>query len=206
MPDVRALVSRLLGRAEPRDPAPSAQTWDAQYAADHWAYVGQLPEVARFGVVVGYLRHFAPGGSILDLGCGEGFLLQKLQPPDYARYVGVDFARAAIERATRLALPNATFVTADIDAYAPAGVFDAIVFTESLCYLPDPLRTVARYVDHLGERGVVLVSMYVYFRGGPEIIRRLQQRYRTVDAVRIAHEDRHRSWLCAVMSPPAKTK
>jgi SAM-dependent methyltransferase len=200
VPDVRALVSRLLGWLEPRDPAPSAQAWDAQYASDHWAYVGQLPEVARFGVVVGYLRHFAPGGSILDLGCGEGFLLRKLQASDYARYVGVDFSQAAIEKAGGLGLPNATFVTADIDAYAPEGSFDAVVFTESLCYLPDPLRTVARYVRSLGDH--VIVSMNVNFRGGPDIIRRLQQQYRTLDAVRVAHEDRNRSWLCAVLSSP----
>ena len=162
----------------------------------------------KLHVIVGYLRHFAPGGAILNLGCGEGFLLQKLQPPDHARYVGVDFSRAAIEKASRLGLPNATFVTSDIDAYAPAGVFDAIVFTESLCYLPDPLRTVATFARHLSERGVVLVSMNVDFRGGPDIVRQLQQRYRTLDAVRLAHADRNRSWLCAVLSAatPAAAK
>ena len=206
MPDVRALVSRLLGSANAPDPAPSAQTWDAQYASDHWAYVGQLPEVARFGVLVGYLRHFVPGGSILDLGCGEGFLAQKLHSSDYARYVGVDFAPAAIEKATGLRLPNAAFTTADIDTYTPPSNerFDAIVFTESLCYLPDPLRTVGRYAPHLNDRGIVLVSMNVNFRGGSDIVRRLTEQYATLDEVRLAHADRNRSWVCAVLSPTPK--
>jgi SAM-dependent methyltransferase len=202
--DVRALVSRLLGWSEPREPAPSAQVWDAQYASDHWDYVAQLPELPRFGVLVGYLRHFAPGGSILDLGCGEGFLLRKLQPSDYARYVGVDFANAAIEKATRLGLPNATFVTADIDAYAPTDSFDALVFTESLCYLPDPLRTVARYAQHLSTRGILLVSMNVNFRGGVDIVRRLRERYSTLDEVRLTRGDRDRSWVCTVLSATPK--
>ena len=133
----------MLGSYGLRVPAPSVERWNTEYASGRWAYVGQLPELSRLSVVVGYLRHFAPGGSVLDLGCGEGFLLRRLQPSDYARYVGVDFSGAAIDKATALRLPEATFVTADVDAYRPTETFDAIVFTEVLYYLPDPVRTVA---------------------------------------------------------------
>jgi SAM-dependent methyltransferase len=189
-----------LARVRARDPAPSARTWDAQYTAGRWAYVGQLSEISRFSVLVGYLRHFVPGGSVLDLGCGQGFLLQRLQPPDYSRYVGVDFSRAAIDKAMELGLPKATFTTADIDVYVPTETFDAIVCTESLCYLATPLRTVERYVPHLDKGGVLLVSMNTNFRGGLAIVRALKQRYSTLDEVRLTHPDRHRSWVCIVLS------
>jgi trans-aconitate methyltransferase len=151
-------------------------------------------------VLAGYLRHFAPGGSILDLGCGQGFLLQRLQPSDYAGYVGVDFSSAAIEKATELRLPKATFVTADVDAYAPTDTFDAIVFTEVLCYLPNPLRTVERYARRLNRQGILLVSMNTNFRGGLAIIRKLKQHHPTLDEVRMIHPDGHRSWVCVAFS------
>ena len=197
---VRALLSRMLGWYGLRDPAPSVERWNTEYAAGRWAYLGQLPELSRLSVVVGYLRHFAPGGSVLDLGCGEGFLLRRLQPSDYARYVGVDFSGAAIDKATALRLPKATFVTADVDAYLPTETFDAIVFTEVLCYLPDPVRTVERYARHLNEKGVVVVSMNTNFRGGLAIVRKLKQHHATLEEVRLTHPDGHRSWVCAVLA------
>jgi len=183
-----------------RDPAPSRERWNAEYAAGQWAYVGQLPELARLSVVAGYLRHFAPGGDILDLGCGEGFLACRLHPADYGRYVGVDFSAAAIDAASALGLARATFVTADVDAYRPTETFAAVVFTEVLCYLPDPVGTVERYARHLGPQGVVVVSMNTNYRGGVAIIRRLQQQYATLEEVRVAHPDGHRSWVCAVLA------
>src|SRR4051812_44602632 len=108
---LRGVLHRLRGWYGGRDPAPSVETWNAQYASGRWAFVGQLSELTRFSVLVGYLRHFIAGGSILDLGCGEGFLAQKLHPSDYSRYVGVDFSTAAIGKAASLHLPKATFAT-----------------------------------------------------------------------------------------------
>src|SRR4051794_10505900 len=189
LPTLRAFASRLRARVQGRDPAPSAQAWDGQYARGRWDHVGQLPELARFSLLVGYLQHFAPGGSILDLGCGQGFLLQRLQLRDYSRYVGIDFSSAAIQKATDLQLPKAAFATADIDAYVPAAPFDAIVFTESLYYLANPVRTVDRYIRYLGKGGVLLVSMNTNFRGSLAIVRALKQRYSTLEEVRLTHAD-----------------
>ena len=87
--DLRRLASQLLARYSLRDPAPTIETWNTQYSTGRWTFVGQLWELSRFSVLVGYLRHFARGGAILDVGCGQGFLPQRLQPDDYKRYVGI---------------------------------------------------------------------------------------------------------------------
>src|SRR3954454_119623 len=102
----RGIASRLRARFGAGDPAPSAATWDAEYAAGRWAYLGELPELARFSVLAGYLRHFKPGGAILDVGCGEGALAKRLSAGDFRRYVGVDLSAAAIEKAARSLMPN----------------------------------------------------------------------------------------------------
>lgn len=92
-------AQRLLARFRRtwrRGAPPSAATWNAEYEAGRWTYLGQLPELARFSVLIGY--HFKPGGSILDIGCGEGVLYERMQAHGYSRYVGVDLSRADAAR------------------------------------------------------------------------------------------------------------
>ena len=198
--DLRRLASQLLARYSLRDPAPTIETWNTQYSTGRWTFVGQLWELSRFSVLVGYLRHFARGGAILDVGCGQGFLPQRLQPDDYKRYVGIDFSDAAIDKAIELRLPKATFSAVNAQVHVPAETFDAIVFTEVLYYLSDPLRTVERYARALNKDGVLLVSTNTTFRGGLAIHQALKRHYPTLDETWVTHEQKGRSWVCTVLS------
>ena len=49
---------------------------------------------------------------------------------------------------------------ADFDEYRPQDTFDAVIFSESLYYAPDPGRTVRRYAEALSDGGIVIVSMW----------------------------------------------
>lgn len=196
----QGIASRLLARLDGRAPAPSAATWDAQYASGRWAYLGALPELARFSVLAGYLRHFKPGGAILDVGCGEGFLARRLHAGDYQRYVGVDLSASAIEKAAQSAPPATSWVAADAQAYAPAQRFDAIVFNEVVYFFADPPATVARYARALNDGGVLLLSINTAFRGGLAILADLKKRYATLDETRITHGGNDWSWVCTVLA------
>lgn len=198
---LRSRAGRWLARHGFRAVAPiGAGTWNAEYASGRWAHLGQLPELARFSVLAGYLRHFAPGGAILDVGCGEGVLLQRLRPDDYRRYLGVDLSSVALDAAAARGAPNAAWAAADAEVYVPFEQFDAMVFSEVLYYLADPTAVVERCAKGLNSGGVLLVSVSAAHERSAAIIEALKRRYRLLDQTRVAHGDDAWSWVCAVFA------
>jgi 2-polyprenyl-3-methyl-5-hydroxy-6-metoxy-1,4-benzoquinol methylase len=181
----------------------SAQTWEAQYAAGRWDYLGQLSELARFSVLAGYICHLKPGGTVLDTGCGQGVLLRRLPASCYSRYVGIDLSGSAIAVAQEHANERSTFLVADCEEYSPAEQFDVIVFNEVLCCLRDPLGAVERYARSLSPGGLLLVSLCTAARGSATILSQLKRAYATVDEVRVVHSGRKVSWVCTALRPEA---
>lgn len=108
------------------------EVWDAQYDRGQWDYMRGHEELARYSILVGYVQHFAPGGAVLDVGCGEGILQERLRPYGYAKYVGLDLSVAAIKQAAHYEDEKTVFLVQDASAYLPSEAFDAIIFNESL--------------------------------------------------------------------------
>lgn len=133
-----------------------------EYRAGEWDYLANDREEPRFHLVAGLCLRTSPRPRILEMGCGEGLLPERLSPHRYSRYVGVDAAPTAIERASARDLDNARFAVADATTYEPTGgPFDVIVFSEMLYYLPDPLATVRRLQQGwLAPSGEIVVSQY----------------------------------------------
>lgn len=77
-------------------------------------------------------------GSVLDLGCGFGFVSEFAPGP----YLGVDFSPVAIQRAKEL-YPEAEFVLADFHTFEPPKTFDTVVMIEVLEHLDDPAWAIA---------------------------------------------------------------
>ncbi len=180
----------------------SANTWEAQYASGRWDYLAQLPELARFSVLAGYISHLKPGGAVLDIGCGQGTLLRRLPDSAYSSYVGIDVSPSAIATAKEQQPKNGTFVAADCEVYAPSGHFDVLVFNEVLCCLHEPLHTVERYARSLNPGGLLLVSLCTAARGSATVLWQLKRAFAPVDEVRIAHLGRNVSWVCAALRGP----
>lgn len=180
-----------------------AETWEAQYAAGRWDFLAQLPELARFSVLAGYIHHLKPGGAVLDTGCGQGILLSRLPSTCYSRYVGIDVSGSAIAVAQKQQGERSTFLVADCEEYSPAEHFDVIVFNEVLCCLRDPLGTVERYARSLNPDGLLLVSLCTSARGSATILWQLKRAYATLDEVRVVHGGREISWECAALRPIA---
>jgi SAM-dependent methyltransferase len=128
--------------------------WDA-YAAHAWRWDGmrryyrrRLIEIFRFLV--------PPGGRVLELGCGEGDLLDALRP---SRGLGVDFSPKTIAKA-RAKHPDREFVEADVHEFDCGETFDYILCSDLVNELWDvqqAFRVAGRH-SHQGTR--IILNSY----------------------------------------------
>jgi SAM-dependent methyltransferase len=145
--------------------------WESDYEQGGLARTEGDVELPRHLLVAGLIRRYAPGGSILDVGCGSGGLIAPLRDGFGGvptRYVGLDLSTRALDIAAERARTEITegdafsveLVQGSFDEYEPRESFDAIVFSESLYYAPDPRRTVERHLGALHAGGIVVVTMW----------------------------------------------
>jgi len=101
---------------------------------DPFSYSTDPYETSRLDALEGALGP-GPAGRVLELGCAEGHLTQRLAR-HAASVTSVDISAVAIERA-RLRAPSAAFFEGDILTWAPSGpaAFDVVVVAEVLYYL-----------------------------------------------------------------------
>jgi 2-polyprenyl-3-methyl-5-hydroxy-6-metoxy-1,4-benzoquinol methylase len=174
----------------------SREDWEAQYSIGQPGYYREISELARYHVVVGYCHFLKPSGTILDLGCGEGILQERLDPCKHSRYVGVDFSNEAIRLASSRQDEKTLFVTADVSTYVPNEQFDVVIFGECLYCFKDPLSVIRRYDPFLKNDGLFIVSMTVHESVNAlwEIIDKV---YEPHDEVKVTHRS-GLSWIVKI--------
>jgi 2-polyprenyl-3-methyl-5-hydroxy-6-metoxy-1,4-benzoquinol methylase len=100
-------------------------------------------------------------GSILDLGCGYGFLCYMLQFLSSGRTItGVDYDEEKIQVASHgyLKSDRLNFITADVTKF-PLQKYDGIVISDVLHYLTYDAQEslLSRAIDALNEGGTLLI-------------------------------------------------
>lgn len=137
-----------------------------QFGRDYWdgdrryGYGGYRYDGRWLPVAEAMARHYGlkPGASILDVGCGKGFLLHELTRvvPD-ARVAGIDISRYGIENAREEVRPflregNATHLP------FPDRSFDFVVSITTLhnLYVYD-LRRAVQEIERVGRGGKYIV-------------------------------------------------
>ena len=153
---------RAWERATGRGDAPAPrEDWDDQYAAGRWDVMHEPDELPRYRAVAGFLRAVRPGARVLDVGCGDGNLIEHLDGLGLAGYTGVDLSPTAVERArARSSGEGIELVVADAERWEPPGRYDAIVLNESLYYFERPLEGALRWRRWLADDGVLVVSSF----------------------------------------------
>ena len=104
----------------------------------------------------------AKNASILDVGCGNGWLLSKLNA---AKKTGVDFSPAMIECAQKIC-PEATFIEADIESRLALkniksyGPYDYIILSDTMAFLDDIEVTLANIKILCSPSTRIIMSTY----------------------------------------------
>jgi SAM-dependent methyltransferase len=175
------------------------ESWDAQYAAGTWQFLSNFEEISRYAVVVGYINYLTPSGSLLDVGCGEGVLLERLRPYGYREYVGLDLSSVAVAKLLPMQDAKTVFLQADAETFQPGESFDAIIFNECLYYFSDPLAALDRYAEFLLPGGIFVTSLFVPSARAMSILRLAKARFKLLGETEIRQGAK--SWICAVFQP-----
>lgn len=170
--------------------------WNHQYLTGFWEGLKAPTEHARFGAIVALIERWKSNAAILEIGCGEGLLQQKLPASAYRRLVGVDLSDVAIERAKQQATAQTHYLVADMEVFDPYDTFDVVVFTESLNYARSPVQTLHRYEAFLKPEGILVVSMFES-KHIPEIWNSLAADFTFAD--QIITQNERGTWHCRVL-------
>lgn len=139
------------------------QRWNRQYKSGRWEKLKSETETVRYKKIVYYIKEFGQKKpSILDLGCGEGILCERMGKSDYSYFLGMDFSSVSINNAKSLNLHNAEFICVDIHSFQPKQKFDVIVFNEVFYYIHETEKqnVLNRMLECLNVNGIIITSIY----------------------------------------------
>ncbi|MDB5281459.1 MAG: Methyltransferase type 11 [Bacteroidota bacterium] len=137
----------------------SPERLDLKYKTGHWDYLREIPELAHYSIIAGYFQFLKKGGSVLDIGCGEGLLQERIGRDNYSGYSGFDLAAEGITRAKAKEDDKTSFAVADMNTYTTSKTFDVIIFNEVI-YYSNVLNTLIRYSAFLKPDGIFILSNF----------------------------------------------
>jgi len=135
-----------------------AEFWD-QWTARHRAGSFRLPEVnaRQARAVERWITRLGRSNlDILEVGCGSGWLCERLAP--FGTVTGTDLSALAIEEARRRC-PGLRFEAGDFaEMDLPPGAFDAVVTLEVLAHVPDAADFLAKIAGLLRPGGYLMLA------------------------------------------------
>ena len=97
--------------------------------------------------------------SLLDVGCGTGFLIDHLTKQKSARYCGVDLSDEMIRVAKGKSIPGAEFVAGSADRLPyPDESFDIVTCSQSFHHYPYPEKAMQEARRVLKSGGLYILS------------------------------------------------
>ena len=183
-------INRLLQKHKYKSISKSRSAWDKQFKGGDWECLASKSKMAHYMVIVGCVASFKKRPDILDVGCGQGMLLQYLKqenyntyyikglPPapicyvgrktieivleNYNTYLGIDFSSEALKQARKYKNNETKFNLSKIEDWITVNKYNIIIFNESIYYVKNPIETLTKYNNYLADGGVFIVSVCRY--------------------------------------------
>jgi methionine biosynthesis protein MetW len=122
---------------------PSWQPECLDYEA-YWRHRGAGAIHPRFEIIATRLD---PGQSVLDVGCGDGAMLEYFGRVKAIRGRGIDISATAVEQARARGVDAQVATLEDLQRESPSPSFDHVVMSEVLEHVQDPENFVRRGWD-----------------------------------------------------------
>ncbi|MEZ4875633.1 MAG: class I SAM-dependent methyltransferase [Flavobacteriaceae bacterium] len=155
------------------------QRWNKQYRKGRWESLKSDLESHRYYKIIDFMKQFGPTSpSILDLGCGDGVLRQRMEAFEFEYFKGIDFSSVSIQKANEKQLSKSEFEWADIIKFKPKKNYDIIVFNEVFYYIPETekIKVMNRMFEHLKKGSIIITSIFregigcwEYFKENPQL-------------------------------------
>lgn len=102
--------------------------------------------------------------KFLDLGCGNGWVVKEVSKNSFCKKaVGIDGAKAMIDKANKTLSNNQEFIHADIESSIINDSFDIIFSMETFYYFKNPSSIVKKiYNDYLNDKGILIIGIDHY--------------------------------------------
>jgi SAM-dependent methyltransferase len=149
--------------------------------------------------LLAYLRSRRRALTVVDLGCGNGWLSNRIAAIDGCNVLGLDVNAVEIAQARRVfrGRANLRFAEHDIlEDRVPVGDADVVVLASVIQYVPQPAALVERLLDAMHARGEVhVLDSPLYELGEVAAARtRTRRHYEAVGVPEMANAYHHHAW------------
>jgi 2-polyprenyl-3-methyl-5-hydroxy-6-metoxy-1,4-benzoquinol methylase len=129
-------------------------------ASGDWQGLRQERQAARYREIARLVELYAPNGKVLDVGCGEGVLMDYLNLEKISQYTGIDPSATAVSNVVlKRSQDNVERTT--VEQYQAGQLScDVIVLSEVLYYLQDPVGIIEKFAGALTKNGVLIISIF----------------------------------------------
>jgi len=129
----------------------------------------QLPDISIRLTDELIMKHIDQSSRVIDLGCGDGRLLERLRREMSCDVLGVDLERSNLVSVIQRGLPA---VAADLDEGLrdiPTGSFDFAVLSQTLQQVKHPQQLLTEML-RVAKRALVVVPNFGYWRVRLEVL------------------------------------
>ncbi len=132
--------------------------WQNRIRQSLTTYLEASFESHRYSLIAGWVEYWSGARvSVLDVGCGSGILATRMR---FDRYTGIDLSETELHQAIQRGIPNASFTLCAAEDFQSNVAYGAIVFNESLYYMPNPSGVVRQFMTMLSADGIIVVCMF----------------------------------------------